>query len=195
MTGDSASGGPLLPSAPSVPSPLEDVALTGFFQKLVADLSGMDETMIRPSWQATSPPPVTAIWAEVGIRNRQSSGFAYVDHLGDGDGADLMQRHEDFEVLCSFYGPGADNAAALVRDGLSIAQNREPLQRAEMGLIGVGEATAVPAVIGGESYYRLDMPIRVRRAVTRLYPVLNLMKVAGTIATPSNLSLSLNVEP
>lgn len=94
---------------------------------------------------------------------------------------DTLIRHEEFSVLVSAYGPGADGAQASIRDGLSIAQNREALVAANMNIVSCGPRTALPTQINNQWYYRVDMTIRCRRQTIRTYPVLSLLSASTTI--------------
>lgn len=180
---DSSTGGFLLPNAS--PAPLEDAALADFLQQLIVGLTGLDGSLVRPRWQPQAPniPENTTTWASIGVHDRDADTFAYEAHDPTGDGQDFVQRHEELEVLCSFYGPQADNMASLVRDGLSLEQNRTYLKTQGMGLIGCGNARAFPEKINNLWYYRVDMKVDIRRAVTRSYKILNLLSAEGVIVT------------
>lgn len=198
MPNTSATGGPLLPSN-TQHVPLEDLALILVFQGLVVGMTGLDGSLVRPRWQPKPPnmPANDVSWCALGIQDQQGDTFAYIEHDGRGAGQDILQRNEIVEMLCSFYGPNAGMNASLVRDGLSIAQNREPLQLNGMGLISVEPFRAVPALINNQWYNRLDMPIFVRREILRTYPVLNILSAVGTItaeAAVETLVVNFNVQ-
>src|ERR1700694_2060232 len=128
---DSSTGGYLIPSA--APAPLEGQALLDFLQGVIVGITGLAGTMVRPVWQSGPPniPDAGTAWCAFRITTRPSSTFPHVKHDPAGQGADALQRHEALHVLCSFYDLGsggqADGLAALLRDGLSIPQNREIL--------------------------------------------------------------------
>ncbi len=204
MTNTSATGGPLLPNPTPAPQPLEDDALDGFFQQLVVGLTGLDGTLVRPRWQAVPPnmPSISTTWVAIGVQLSQADTFAWEGHTpsatGAPNGADVLQRQETLDVLGSFYGPGAGNAGKLVKDGLAIAQNREKLQLAGMGLLEVGDLKAVPALINQQWYRRFDMLIRVNRTIVRTYPVLNILSAEGTITSEGSIEdlvSTFNVNP
>ena len=85
------------------------------------------------------------------------------------------------DILFSIFGPNADDNAALLRDGLSVAQNRENFQLNGMGLIEVSDARAIPPLINEQQYYKVDMTVRVRRSISRVYPVLDVLSSGGTV--------------
>ena len=100
---------------------LEDEDLDDFFQAFIVGLSGLDGSLVRPRWQASPPnlPENTVDWCAVGASVIPSDDYAAVLHNGISE-LDIMLRHEEIDVLCSFYGPKAKGYAALVRDNLSI---------------------------------------------------------------------------
>jgi hypothetical protein len=109
-----------------------------------------------------------------------------------GDGADEMQRHEFVELLCSFYGPDADTYCGLFRDGIQVAQNREVLQLAAMGVVGTGDPLPVPSLVKDQWLYRVDLPLTIKRQIRRNYPILNLLSAEGTIEAQRGEQLVVN---
>lgn len=196
MANTSASGGPLQPA--SSPAPLEGKALNDFFHDLVVNLTGLPGGAVRQRWQTEPPnlPAAFTAWCAVGLTNRIADKFPAVVHNGAGDGTDTLHRHEILEVLASFYDTGtvgkADEYATLLRDNLAIAQNREVLLLAGMGLIEVGELVSVPVLMKSRWLYRVDVPFNVRREVVRTYPVENLLSLDGTIQSDSGLTASIS---
>lgn len=186
---DSSTGGYLVPNPPPSPQPVEDSALVNFFQAIVVGLTGFtDPTLVRPRWQPQMPimPDIATDWIALGINDRPSDTFAAVSHqpsLNSGNGADVFGRNETLEILISVYGPNADTNATLIRDGLSIAQNREVLQLVGMGLVEVTSPKAIPPLYNAQWYYRLDMKVYIRRLVLRTYPILNIESILGTVTS------------
>jgi hypothetical protein len=190
----SATGGYLSPSV--TPVPTEDAALEDLLQAAVSALSGIKGSLVRPRWQpepAVLPDPYQT-WAAIGITGREHDVFAYEDHVADGDGYNRMARTEEFTLLCSFYGPAGDAATSLVRDGFSIAQNREALQAVGIVLISAGNRTAAPEYINAKWYERTDMPIYFRRLVVRHYPILSLLTAQIGVQADIGISASVDVE-
>jgi hypothetical protein len=196
MTNTSATGGYLAPA--NSPAPLEDAALVAFLQQIFVGLTGLSGNMVRPRWQKTPPnqPEAGVAWMAFGIVNRPADTFAYEIHdpsLGSGNGADIMERNEELEILCSFYGDTADTIAALTRDGLQIGQNREALQLAGMALIECGNIKAAPNIVNAQWYNRADMVVRIRRAVVRVYPILQLLTAGVVLETDNGITENINV--
>lgn len=197
----SASGGYLLPDAQ--PEPLYGKALNDFFQGLVKGITGMAGDLVRPSPQGEPPniPEAATAWAAIQTTVVPSDTFPAVIHLPNangGAGVDQLQRHEQINILASFYDLGtngeADRLCSLLRDGLSIAQNREPLLAQHMGLNSVKDKTVVPSLLKMRWLYRVDLPFIVSRAVTRNYRVENVQSANGQIVTSAGFVLNIDVE-
>lgn len=199
MSNTSATGGYLPPDPSPSPVPLEDAALVAFLQAIFVGLTGLAGSSVIPRWQQTPPnqPAIGGNWMAFGIMNRKADTFAYEIHapaLNSGDGLDYLARNEELEILCSFYGTAADSNAALVRDGFQVGQNREALLLAGMALIDCGDILSVPAIMNSQWSYRVDMPVRIRRAIVRTYPILNLLSSAGSIKTETGVTSNFNAE-
>lgn len=196
MANDSSTGGPLLPAAS--PAPLEGQDLDRFLQQFIVGVTAMDPTTVRPRWQVEPPnkPPVQSDWAAVGVIDRRADTYAVESHRADSDGADVIFRQEFLDVMVSFYGAAAGANAARLRDGLSVAQNREVLTDADMSLINVSDLTRAPTLLHERWQDRYDVTLFIVRAVRRVYPVLNLVSAHGTIVTDNDppLSESIDVE-
>lgn len=198
MSNTSATGGYLVPSAGVVPS--EDDALDDAVQSAVAGITGLNGTLVRPRWQAVPPnqPSVDTSWAAVGVTRKTPDANAFIAHDPTGEGADKMQRHETIEVLVSFYGPAASANAARLRDGLSIAQNRDMIRTATgptgvdvgMSFVSCGETIVVPDLVNTKWLRRVDLPLTFRRRIDRTYPVLNLLSAQGSFEAEPDHSQS-----
>lgn len=198
MANDSTVAGPLAPIAGG-PAPLEGAALNDFLQGFIAGLTGLDGTLVRPRWQAEPPniPPAATAWAAVGVNVRPGDTFAYIEHDGayvdpvsGVSGRDIVHQHETLDLLCSFYDLGtdsqADNLASILRQGLQLDQNLELLGLNSFGLVACGDPLPVPTIFKTRWLYRVDMPIELRREITRAYAVRNLAGAGATvIAEPS----------
>jgi hypothetical protein len=194
MTTNSSTGGYLQPTP--APAPLEGQALLRFFQQIIAGITGLSGSMVRPFWQ-TEPPNVPEqgnAWCAFKIARRPSDEYAFIGRLPylPEDGADHLQRHEELNIATTFYDTGgstgndnsgglADYYSALLRDGLSVPQNREPLFLAGMGLTKIGEEISVPEKVKNRWQYRVDFEFAVNRQIDRVYPVNTLVSADGTI--------------
>lgn len=188
MPNNSALGGYLVPAAAAPP----DADLEAVFQKLIAGVSGLPGSLVRPRWQPIPPqqPEASVNWASVGITGRTPDAGPYIVHgTGDGitssaAGSDTLQRHETLDILVSFYGPSGAALAEQTLDGLWIAQNSEALAAADLKFTGVtGQILAVPELVNQVFIRRYDFTAKFRRKVTRVYPVLNLLSASIVLDT------------
>lgn len=172
MANDSSTGGYLAPA--SSPAPAEGQALEDFLQQVIVGITGLAGDLVRPRWQPTPPdmPKSGTDWCAYGI-----TGFDADTYQVDvqGSSSDDTQRHEVIELLTSFYGTDAQMYAALLRDGLQVAQNREAMQLVGMGLVDTGPITPAPSLVKERWLYRVDMTLRIKRMIQRSYPVLTLL--------------------
>lgn len=192
---DSSTGGYVAPTN-ALPAPLEDAALDDFLHDVVAGITGLANDLVRPRWQEEPPnlPPRNVDWCAFGVMRRKADTFAVVQHQAAGQGADRVTRHEELDLLASFYGPNCQAYGARLRDGLAVAQNREALFLAGMGLIAVGDVTRAPELIKAKWLSRADLPFQIRREVRREYPILNLISATGAIITTAG-TITFNANP
>jgi len=188
MPNDSSTGGYLLPLAD--PEPLEGLALNNFIQGWIAGVTGLAGNLVRPRWQAEPPnvPPTATAWAAVGTTVRPADEFPLIVHNPNGNGGlgqDELHQHEDIDILVSFYDLGtngqAEALAALLRQGLAINQNLEPLTLNGMGLISCGPSIALPSIFKTRWNYRVDMTVTIKREIVRVYPVQNIQSIDITL--------------
>lgn len=180
---DSATGGYLLPA--TTPAPDQGQSLNRVIQPWIVGVSGLPGDMVRPAFQSEPPdiPDAGEVWASFRYTTRPSDTFPYVRH--DPSGYDELQRHEYLETLISFYDLGtnglADQYAAIFRDGIAIEQNLELLGLQGIKLSHSGEETAVPVLFKNRWMYRVDIPVTLRRQINRVYNVLDVLSLTGTL--------------
>lgn len=182
MANTSATGGYIQPA--SAATPVGDLELDLVVQALVAGVTGLPGDLVRTRWQPTQPrvPEASMDWCAVGVVLTDTErGTAYVAHDGTGQGHDDLVRHEQLDVLASFYGPNAARNAAMLRDGLQIPQNREALGADGLAFVDAGPLRTVPELVNQQWIRRVDLPITLRRAVRREYPVLNILSAPVSI--------------
>lgn len=199
MPNTSASGGYLLPA--SIPAPLEGQALLRFFQQIVVGVTNLDGTLVRPYWQ-TEPPDIPdegEAWAAFKITRRPADEYPFVGRIPSQpeDGADHLQRHEELDILATFYDTGstgldnsgglADYYASVLRDGLAVPQNRETLFLVGMGIAKIGTVVTVPIIFKKRWQNRVDFDFSVRRQIDRTYPVQTIKSAFGFIYTDTGL--------
>lgn len=201
MANSSSTGGYLVP-APA-PAPLEGRTLLRFVQQIIAGITGLDGKMVRPYWQDEPPdvPEAGIAWAAFKITRRPSDEFPFVGQYpwAPNPEAINLQRHEELDVLTTFYDCGstgaanedgtglADYYAALLRDGFSIPQNRDQLFLTGMGLAKIGELITAPVLLKGRWQYRVDLNFTIRRQIDRVYPVQTITAAEGILYTDTGL--------
>ena len=188
MTNTSATGGYLLPEgAAGTPAEwLDDQAFEDFLHDVIAGITGLAADAVRPRWQEEPPtlPPRGTDWVAFGIVDRRPDATAAEVHLSDSDGQrDVVGRYEDADMLCSFYGPHANGYGTQLREGLQVGQNREVLDAAQVKIKRIAGPAPVPSLVKQKWLYRADLTVTLRRQLLRVYPVLDLVKAAGTITT------------
>lgn len=177
MPNTSATGGYLVPTT----GPLEDQALRRFVQAMLVGLVALAGDKVRPSRQKNPPPmpDVDTDWLAFWITNQKPDANPY--HEQHADHATLI-RHEEFDIMCSFYGPNCMGNAGKLRDGLYLSQNRESLFLASMGLVGFSDTTHVPELVNDRWFDRADITLTLRREIKRDYPILHFVAAYGTIS-------------
>jgi hypothetical protein len=183
---DSSTGGYLVPAVASPPA--EDDALDDMVHDLIAGVTALDPSLVRPRWQpnvAKQPDP-TVNWCAFGISEQRAHDSPAIVHDADNGGSDTYTRHEDLMVQCTFYGPGAKGYAQMLLDGLAIPQNREQLQAQDMAFVSTSEIRPAPDFVNQQWVRRYDMAINLRRKITRTYAVLNLASVQATTTTDAS---------
>jgi hypothetical protein len=194
MPSNTSSSGGYLSPAPS-PAPLEGQALLRFMQQIIVGITGLPGNMVRPYWQEEGPdiPDAGEAWAAFKITKRPSDEYPYVGlpNIPAGSLAYQMQRHEELNILTTFYDLGstglnntgglADYYVSLFRDGLLIPQNREQLFLSGMGLVKTGDEVTVPVIFKKRWQYRVDLEWVVRRQINRTYNVQTIVSASGDI--------------
>src|SRR5215471_748939 len=152
-TNTSATGGYILPRLP--PAPSEDEFLAAI-QGQVSALSRLPGALVRPRWQPMPPaqPDAMVTWGAVGITMVEADEYPYFKHVGDtvlpgesSPGYSIIRRNLTLTVTVSFYGPGADECAGFVRDGMYVPQNYEPLIPLGLKLLTVHDLARTPELI------------------------------------------------
>lgn len=176
MSNTSASGGYLLPTTTPLPG---DVTLTQFLQNVLVNLTGLTPSLVRSKWQYEPPkqlPNPQDNWMAFAVTINTPDANAYLQEV-DGEGS--LQRHEDLQLICSFYGSLSNENASVLRDSFQITQNRDQLSTANIGFTGVSASTFVPEFINNRWFPRTDITVLLKRRVDRTYAVLDFASAKG----------------
>jgi len=163
------------------PAPAEDDALDNVLHDLIAGVTGLDGSLVRPMWQFTLAQQLeqTGNWCAFGVMSSVPDANPVVEHLFGDDitapAGDRVIRHEELEVLVSFYGPGAKSNVGLLRDGLAVEQNRYAARAAGLYFVDMEPARNAPDFINQQWIRRWDTSLRFRRMVARVYGVNNIV--------------------
>lgn len=176
MANDSSTGGYLSPDGP-LSSPRSDIDLDKLFQGAVAGITGLPGSMVRPRWQPVTPkqPEPSVDWCALGVAVVEPDAGPALSHNAAGLGSDTSIRHEQIDVMLTFYGPNAGAYASRLRDGLGLVQNIEALRAQSIAFVETGQVRTVPDLVNQQWIRRCDMLARFRRKVTRTYSVLNIV--------------------
>lgn len=179
MPNTSATGGYLSPE--TTPAPTEGTGLEDALQALFAGVTGLAGSLVRPRFQLEPPPQpsIATNWLAFGVTAIRPDDDAYQEQLDAG--RMRLIRHEQLELLCTFYGPAGQAYLTRLRDGLEVAQNREALYLLGIGLVRFSDPVRVPELANERWLERWDVNLTLRREVRREYPVLHFLGARGTI--------------
>lgn len=157
---------------PLPPLPIDDTTLDAVFQTLIAELTELDGSLVRPRWQVSIPkqPEPSTNWCAIGIMSVDPSAGPWLVYDS------LNQRenywdHESLDLLASFYGPNSQQNARLLRAGLNVPQNTEPLLPYMIRYVGSGPIRTVPELVNQQWIRRQDISLQFRRKVEMVYGV------------------------
>lgn len=182
MANTSATGGYLEP-APT--QPLDDDALLDFMQLIIRGITGLPGPMVRPAFQPdpAKRPGIAVDWCAFYISNNMpEAGHIYEKQDANGLGSTTI-RHETFDMRCSFYGPNSGKLAGRWRDGLEMAQNREPMSLNGMAYVSSSQMVKLGDLVDEQWYRRVDITTVFRRELNRRYEVLSFLQAQGQIIT------------
>lgn len=178
----SATGGPLAPTG----APLSDDALDDALQALVVGLVGLPGNLVRPRFQETPPrqPEPGVDWCAIGVMSETPDAGPAIAHDPTGGpeglGVDTFARHEEMEVLASFYGPNGAGNAKRLRDGLCIPQN---LENVLLKFVNSGTIRKVPDQVNQRWVTRHDLVLNFRQKTEREYQVQNFVEAPFRVST------------
>ena len=161
---------------------LQGDQLANFFHNWIQGIVGLPGQLIRPFWQAEPPnlPGAGINWMAFGIQSKVGDTFAVETPNSDTDLGSIV-RHEVLNLITSFYGPDADSYASMLREGMSVTQNREPLDLFSMGLISCGQIVAMPELLKEKWVYRADLKFSIKRRILINYNIPTILTAAYSL--------------
>lgn len=176
----SATGGYLVQTDLPLPGGL---TLNQFIQQMIVGITGLSGTLIRPKWQ-TNPPKVLPNpednYCAFGISVFSPDANVFTKLATNGSSSTL-QRHEQLNIDCSFYGSNCVKNASFLRDGLQISQNREVLTTGKIGFRETSQTSFVPELHGQVWFPRCDITIILVRQIDKTFSVLSFDSSVGNI--------------
>lgn len=192
MPNTSETGGYLLGALP------DNIVLRRFIGGVIGAVTGLVGDLVRPRWQPNPPatPNQDVDWCAFGITQSTPDASAFVG-LDDTGEVGKFIRHEEVEILASFYGPNASGYSEVLRDGLELSQNREAMFLNGMGLKGCGPSAHVPEIVNQLWVDRVDLPFTIRREIRRDYSLLSFLQAnaAGSFIRTETLQVPLSPTP
>lgn len=183
MANTSASGGYLQPVPPLSSSGDDD--FIDVIQEMVCGITGIDGHWLFPRWQ-TSPPTMPewdVTWGALGFSEVHADVFSATIHRSENEGRDTLIRQSEIDTAVTFYGPNSGLYAAMLRDGLQIAQNREILYSHGLAFVETSHIVSQSELINQRWISRYDITVTIRRMVVLDYNVQNLLSSQGTVTT------------
>jgi hypothetical protein len=180
---DSTTKGYLGPEPPPAPQPPYSDEWEDFLHDVIAGITGLDASLVRPRWQPEPPnlPDFDTDWMAFGVTQTDGDFTPYITHVDEGEGYDALQEHEVATILCSFYGPNCSRYASYLRRGIYIDQNRYALRSNAVGLVEVTGFTAAPELIRERWLDRVDISLILRREVRYDYAIRTIVRAQGRI--------------
>jgi hypothetical protein len=182
MATDSSQSGYLSPGPlpPDYDANLEDI-----FQRMCCGITELDGQFVRPRWQVVpgNTPDQEQNWCAYGMTLMAGAWDAFVRHDPNtlGGGSSTVERSEVLHVNFSFYGPNSQLYATLLRDGMSITQNRDVLAAQKIKFIEFMDPVTLPVLLKDTWNRRVDLKGVFHRWVTRTYSVGHFASASGTI--------------
>lgn len=168
------------PYVPALSNPVEGDPFIDLLVPAVVGVVGLAGKFVRPLWQIDPLmlPGPEVDWCAIGLRNMVPDSDPVITTTGT---EGILRRNESGELFASFYGPGGERNAGMLRDGLQIPFNREVLRGQGIVIQAEGRTLHVPEMIDDRWYNRHDITFTVGREIRRTYLILSFISAGGTI--------------
>lgn len=156
------------------PTPAQDLDLDDLFQAVVAGITGLDGSLVRPRWQPIPPkqPEQDQSWISLGTFEQTPDAGPYLETVSTEPGSIKSQRHEVLRLMISCYGSRASYYAALIRDGFGIPDNMDTLRSVDIAYRGIyGSLRTFATTINQIQLRQCDMVLLFARKATRGYGI------------------------
>lgn len=183
---DSTQAGYLGPNDPLPPEPpyTTDNPWDDFLHDVIAGVTGLDNTLVRPRWQEEPPlrPDISVNWVAFGATSTTTDWNPAFIHIDTPNGGyDALQQHEEHTILCSFYGPQSEQYCSYLQRGLFIEQNIAALRANAVGLVSISGLTRAAELVKERFWPRVDVSVVLRREVRYNYNVKTILRAVGVI--------------
>jgi hypothetical protein len=157
--------------------------LENFLQQWIASVAGIDEVWVRPRWQPQPPnlPDFGQDWVSVGITESTPLNIYAAAIWYPAYGIQQFQRHVEFTLLCSFYGPNCAFYSGNLHIGAQVEQNHWILKTKGVKLIDTGGGRRVPELIKEQWWDRIDIEVTFRRIIRRNYQIRPIASAAACV--------------
>lgn len=178
MSNNSTSAGCLLPTSSG---PDYDAALEQVLASWLSALTGLTKQAVTadPASGQAEPSAAEVNACRFGITEIQADDSVAL--VQQENGRYDLWRQEIVACLVSFYGPQAQQTAALLRDGIAVSQNNAMLNASGLSLYDVSTLKLASAPNGNPQVRRYDLTLRLGRKVVREYGITTLADAPVTL--------------
>lgn len=147
-----------------------DQELEDIFQIFIVGITSLPGQFVRPRWQPEPPsmPAIGTNWCAFAVRSiALDNGPYFEQHTDDMDSI----RHEELELMLSFYGNNGQSIANIFKYGLGIPQNIDQIRQHKIKFNGCSDIRAAPDFLNNQYVHRFDVVATFRRKTKRTYAV------------------------
>ncbi len=158
-----------------------DDALVEQLQQWVSGITGLPAASVIAAGPVKTSSAFTAVenGCAIAVSTLSSTGAPVIQNQEEGN-AELW-RYELIECDITFYGPEGQRYATRLRDGLTISQNIDELNRFDISAENCGDITSSFETTDNISLRINQLRVRLNRKTVRLYGIKSLVE------TPFNL--------
>lgn len=171
---------------------LDDDNLDDFIHDFIQGITSLDTAAIRPQWQRipANSPDIATNWISFGVVDRVDDfmpSYSFDPIIGM-----TISRNQLLKVQLSFIGPLCNSIQAIFRDGITIEQNRDILTASGFSVHKLSSPMNANLLINERWQKRTDQYITFRRAISRIYPIKDLVSATAEVITSTSQHISIN---